>query len=114
MLSFLAFAPTFDGARSAASAHRHAWERALRACPTVAPADPLSSPCKIHDIILTMSSNVCIFVTPLPPGVVTPIHAKFKNVFQSVSRGRYTLTSYGEELIKQYSQEQEGREPLGQ
>ncbi len=48
------------------------------------------------------------------PGVVTPIRAKFKNVFQRVSRGRYTLTPYGEELVKQYIQEQEGREPLGQ
>ena len=49
------------------------WERVGcplgRACPTLVANDRLASACQIHDIIFSMSSNVHIFVTPLPPSL---------------------------------------------
>ena len=36
------------------------------------------------------------------PGGAPPIGRKFRGVFRRIARGKYTLTPYGEKLLKEY------------
>lgn len=82
IVSVLASAPTLDGA---ASAHRPAWERALRACPTSVPADPLSSPFKIHDIIFNDVMK-CTYLRDPAPASTQLAHRKTRSMWLNVAR----------------------------